>query len=63
MIGLLIAVLVVCIVLWAAQSLMAAFGVPDPIRTVMLVVIVLVALLWFLNAAGIALPGLGHGLR
>lgn len=57
MIELVIAVLVMCVVFWAAQSLMAAFGVPDPIRTVVLVLVVLVALLWCLSLAGIALPG------
>lgn len=57
MIELLIAVLVVCVVFWAASALMAAFGVTDPLRTVFLVVIVVVALLWFLSIAGVSLPG------
>ena len=41
---LLLLLLVVCIVLWAARSLLAAFGIGDPIATVVYVVLVLVVL-------------------
>ena len=50
------AVLVLCIVFWAANALLTAFGVSDPLRTVVLVVIVLIALVWFLSVLGV--PGL-----
>jgi hypothetical protein len=53
---LLIAVLVVCIVCWAARSLLAAFSVPDPAATVVFVIVVLVCVLWFLKHVGV--PGL-----
>lgn len=52
LIGLLIAVLVVCVVLWAVQRLLTAFGIGDPIRTVIFVVVVLIALLWALGVLG-----------
>jgi hypothetical protein len=52
LIGLLVALLVFCIVLWAARSLMAAFGVGDPIATVVYVVLVLIVLLWIIQSLG-----------
>lgn len=57
LIGLLIAVLVLCVVVWAARMLLAAFAIADPIRTVVIVVVVLICLLWFLNLAGV-MPGM-----
>jgi hypothetical protein len=52
LIGLLIVLLIFCIVLWAARALMAAFGVGDPIATVVYVVIVIIGLLWLVSALG-----------
>lgn len=49
-IALLIALLVLCVVIWAARALMAAFGIGDPIATVIYVVIVLLGLLWLWQA-------------
>jgi hypothetical protein len=53
LIGLLVALLILCIVYWAATQLMAAFGVGDPIRTVVLVILVLIALVWLLGFVGV----------
>lgn len=58
MIGLLILLLVACVVLWAAQRLMAAFGIGDPIATVIYVLLVLIIL-----AAVLGHFGYGPGLR
>lgn len=52
LIALLIWLLVFCVIIWAAKSLMAAFGIGDPIRTVILVVLTVLALLVLLNALG-----------
>ncbi len=52
LLGLLIALLVVCVVVWAARSLMAAFGIGDPIRTVIYVLLVVVFMLWVLGVLG-----------
>ena len=48
-------------VFWAAQKLMAAFGVGDPIRTVVMVIVVVFMLVWILSAVGL-MPG-GSYLR
>jgi hypothetical protein len=53
LLGLLIALVVVCVVIWAARSLMAAFGIGDPIATVVYVILVLIFLLWVLQTLGV----------
>jgi hypothetical protein len=60
-IGLLVALLVGCIVLWAARALMAAFSIGDPISTVVYVLLVLIFLFWILSATGLVPGGLGGG--
>jgi hypothetical protein len=55
--SLLIVLLIVCVVIWAARALMAAFGLGEPLRTVVMVVIVLLVVLWVAAQFGIG-PGL-----
>ena len=52
LISLLIVLLVFCVVVWAARALMAAFGIGDPISTVIYVVLVLIMLLWVVQSLG-----------
>lgn len=56
LLSILLAVLVLCVVVWAARSLMAAFSVGEPIRTVVIVVLVVLCLVWFLGAVGFVSP-------
>lgn len=58
LIGLLIALIVICAVWWAAHRIMAAFGIGNPVAGIVEVVIVLVALVWLLS-----LFGYGSALR
>ena len=64
LIGLLVLLLVFCVIVWAARSLLAAFAVPDPIATVVWVLIVLFAVFALLGQIGIIGGGpyirLGH---
>ena len=53
LIGILIVLIVFCVVIWAARSLMAAFGVGDPIATVVYVLLVLIMLIWLLQQFGV----------
>lgn len=53
MIALLLLILVGCVVLWAARSLLAAFGVGDPIATVVYVLVVLIILVAILQQFGL----------
>lgn len=55
MIELLVALLVFCLVIWVAQKLLQAFSVPEPISTVVFVVIVIVAVLYVVRHLGVAL--------
>lgn len=59
LIALIIVLLVFCVLIWAARTLMAAFGVGEPISTVVYVLLVLIVLVWLLNMLG--LVGLGGG--
>ncbi len=52
LLSLLVALLIFCVVVWAARALMAAFGIGDPIATVVYVVLVIIGLLWVLGALG-----------
>jgi hypothetical protein len=56
-IGLLVVLLVFCAVYWVAMRILKAFGVGDPIATIVQVIIVICALLWLLSAFGYG-PGL-----
>lgn len=52
LIGILIVLLLFLVVVWAARALMAAFGVGEPISTVVWVVIVLIVVLWVVQQLG-----------
>lgn len=59
-IGLLILLIVFCVVVWAARAILTAFAIPDPIRTVIWVGIVIVAVLILLSQFG-GMGGLHFG--
>jgi hypothetical protein len=61
-IALLLWLVVLCVVVWAARSIMAAFGLPQPIQTLIYVVIVLfVVLLIVQMLGGLGSPSLRVG--
>jgi len=51
-IGLLIFLIVAGVIVWAARKLMAAFGIGDPLATVIYVILVVLLLIAFLNQMG-----------
>jgi len=57
LIGLLILLLVFCLIVWAARSLLAAFNIGNPVATVVQVVIVLIFVLWLIEALGLLQSG------
>ena len=57
LLGLLVALIIIGVVFWAARKLIAAFAIPEPIATVVYVVLVLICLFWILQQLGVA-PGL-----
>ena len=62
LISLLVGLLVFCIIIWAARALMAAFGIGEPIVTVVYVILVLFLLVWLLQFLGVV-PPLRIGMR
>ncbi len=57
LVGLLVALVVVCLVFWAAKTIMGAFGIGDPIRSLVMVVLVVAVVLWLLGLfGGVSLP-------
>lgn len=52
-VGLLIGLLLFCVVIWIAQRLLTAFSIGDPIATVVYVIIVVLAIMWLLQLAGL----------
>ncbi len=57
LIGILIVVLVFCLLYWCVMRLLSAFGVGDPIATVVQIVFVLIFVIWLIGAFGYG-PGL-----
>ena len=53
LISLVVFLIVIGVVIWAAQRLMAAFGIGDPIATVIYVLLVLVLLVFVLQYFGL----------
>ena len=57
MLSILLVLIVACVVIWAAQRLMAAFGIGDPIATVVYVLLVLLVVFWALGQLGFVHTG------
>ena len=53
LVSLIIALLVVALLFWAIQQLLTAFGIGEPVRTVILVIFVLLVVLWLLGVVGV----------
>jgi hypothetical protein len=52
LIGLLVGLIILCLVFWCIRTLLAAFGVGEPISTVVMVVFVIIVVLWLLQFIG-----------
>ena len=50
LIGFVIGLLIIGLLWWAVNRLLAVFGIGDPIRTVVLVVFVVLVVLWLIGA-------------
>lgn len=54
MIGLLIALVILVVVIYCLRLLLPMLGLPEPINTVVLLIVGLIGLLWLLNAVGVS---------
>lgn len=58
LISLLVALIVIGLVWWVVNAILRAFGIGDPIATIVKVVFVIAVVLWMLSAVFGAGPGL-----
>jgi len=58
LVGLLVALIVLCLAWWVGEKIPAAFGIKDPIATLIQVVIVILAVVFL-----VGMLGYGPGLR
>ena len=61
-VGLLVALLIIGVLFWAAQRILAVIPIAEPFRTVIYVVLVIVALFALLDLFGLLPSGMGLGL-
>lgn len=52
LVGLLVGLVIILLCFWCIRTLLAAFGVGEPISTVVLVVFVILVVLWLLQLIG-----------
>lgn len=57
LVSLLIVLLIFCLFVWAARAIMAAFGVGDPIATIVYVIIVIFVIAWLAQSIGLVSGG------
>lgn len=59
LIGLLVALIIICLLYWAVQAILRAFGIGEPVSTVVKVAFVIIIVLWLLGqVGGVSLPAL-----
>lgn len=51
-IGLLLILIVICLVFWAARALLNAFKIEDPVATIIYVILVILVILWLMQTLG-----------
>lgn len=61
-IGLFVLLILACLAFWAARAILAAFGIGDPVATLVYVAIVVIVVVGGLSMLGV-LPGMGLRLR
>jgi hypothetical protein len=53
LIGILVALIVIGVILWGISAILAVIAIPEPFRTIIWVVVVVVAVLAFLQISGL----------
>jgi hypothetical protein len=52
LLSLLVALIIVCLIFWACRAILAAFGIGDPIATIIYVFLVILVVFWLIGALG-----------
>jgi hypothetical protein len=53
LIGILVALIVIGVLLWAINKVLGVIAIPEPFRTIIWVIVVVVAVIFFLQMAGL----------
>jgi hypothetical protein len=53
LLGILVALIVIGVILWGINAILAVVSVPEPFRTILWVVVVIIAVLAFLQISGL----------
>lgn len=53
LLGLLVVLIVGCLLFWCVRQLLAAFGIGEPIATLVQVVFVVILVIWLLQSIGV----------
>lgn len=53
LIGILVALIVIGVLLWGINAVLGVIAIPDPFRTIIWVVVVIIAVLVFLDMSGL----------
>lgn len=53
LIAILIALLIIGVILWAVQKILAVIGIPEPFNTIVWVIVVLISVMVFLQMSGL----------
>ena len=53
LIGILVALIVIGVLLWAINAILGVVAIPDPFRTIIWVIVVIVAVFTFLEISGL----------
>ena len=53
LIGILVAIIVVGVLLWGIYAILAVVPIPEPFRTIIWVIVVIIAVLTFIQIAGL----------
>lgn len=58
LVGLLVALIIIALLYWAIVSILSAFGLGDPVATIVKVIFVIIVVLWLLSVFGASVPNL-----
>lgn len=53
LLGILVALIVIAVLLWAIQKVLSVVPIPEPFRTILWVIVVVVAVFLFLDLSGL----------
>ena len=53
LVGLLVGLIIICLIFWAARAILNAFKIEDPIATLVYVFLVIIVIFWLVSLLGV----------